>query len=114
MGHAGYDRDTLRNSTYRDLTAGSDIRVPKNYFPAMTGRKPAVACGAPAPTRLLYSNWLNYFVYQTSPTISGILNGASRATTEPTAVPAASAAGTFFLSSQKKILLTLTQWQGIP
>ena len=36
MGHAEYDRDTLRNEYIRDLTAGADIRVPKNYFPAMT------------------------------------------------------------------------------
>ena len=33
MGHAEYDRDTLRNEYIRDLTAGADIRVPKNYFP---------------------------------------------------------------------------------
>ena len=99
MGHAEYDRDTLRNEYIRDLTAGADIRVPKNYFPGDDpSRKPAVTWRSCA--HLLYSNWLNYFVYQTSPTISGILNGASAPTTEPTAVPAAFAAGTFFLSSR--------------
>ena len=66
MGHAEYDRDTLRNEYIRDLTAGADIRVPKNYFPGDDpSRKPAVTWRSCA--HLLYSNWLNYFVYQTSP-----------------------------------------------
>ena len=63
MGHAEYDRDTLRNEYIRDLTAGADIRVPKNYFPGDDpSRKPAVTWRSCA--HLLYSNWLNYFVYQ--------------------------------------------------
>ena len=66
MGHAECDRDTLRNEYIRDLTAGADIRVPKNYFPGdAPSRKPAVTWRSCA--HLLYSNWLNYFVYQTSP-----------------------------------------------
>ena len=66
MGHAEYDRDTLRNEYIRDLTAGADIRVPKNYFHGDDpSRKPAVTWRSCA--HLLYSNWLNYFVYQTSP-----------------------------------------------
>ena len=66
MGHAEYDRDTLRNEYIRDLTAGANIRVPKNYFPGDDpSRKPAVTWRSCA--HLLYSNWLNYFVYQTSP-----------------------------------------------
>ena len=66
MGHAEYDRDTLRNEYIRDLTAGADIRVPKNYFPGDDpSRKPAVTWRSCA--HLLYSNWLNYFVYQTTP-----------------------------------------------
>ena len=66
MGHAEYDRDALRNEYIRDLTAGADIRVPKNYFPGDDpSRKPAVTWRSCA--HLLYSNWLNYFVYHTSP-----------------------------------------------
>ena len=66
MGHAEYDRDTLRNEYMRDLTAGAAIQIPKNYFPGDDpGRKPVVTWRSCA--HLLYSNWLNYFVYQTSP-----------------------------------------------
>ena len=66
MGHAEYDRDTLRNEYMRDLTAGAAIQIPQNYFPGDDpGRKPVVTWRSCA--HLLYSNWLNYFVYQTSP-----------------------------------------------
>ena len=66
MGHAEYDRDTLRNEYMRDLVAGVDIHVPENYFPNDDPqRKPVVTWRSCA--HLLYSNWLNYFVYQTSP-----------------------------------------------
>ena len=66
MGHAEYDRDTLRNEYMRDLAAGADIQIPQNYFPGDDPtRKPVVTWRSCA--HLLYSNWLNYFVYQTSP-----------------------------------------------
>ena len=66
MGHAEYDRDTLRNEYMRDLAAGAAIQIPKNYFPDDDpSRKPVVNWRSCA--HLLYSNWLNYFVYQTSP-----------------------------------------------
>ena len=66
MGHAEYDRDTLRNEYMRDLAAGAAIQIPRNYFPDDDpGRKPVVTWRSCA--HLLYSNWLNYFVYQTSP-----------------------------------------------
>ena len=66
MGHAEYDRDTLRNEYMRDLAAGADIQVPANYFPQDDpAKKPLVTWRSCA--HLLYSNWLNYFVYQTSP-----------------------------------------------
>ena len=65
MGHAEYDRDTLRNEYMRDLAAGADIQIPQNYFPGDDPtRKPVVTWRSCA--HLLYSNWLNYFVYQTS------------------------------------------------
>ena len=66
MGHAEYDRDTLRNEYMRDRAAGLDIQVPRNYFPDDDpSRRPVVNWRSCA--HLLYSNWLNYFVYQTSP-----------------------------------------------
>lgn len=66
MGHAEYDRDTLRNEYMRDLVAGVPVHVPENYFPDDNpNRKPVVTWRSCA--HLLYSNWLNYFVYQTAP-----------------------------------------------
>lgn len=65
-GHSEYDAQTLNNEYKRDLAAGKEIAVPQNYFknddpslePLVTWRSHA---------NLLYSNWLNYFVYQTTP-----------------------------------------------
>ena len=65
-GHSEYDNITLANEYFRDKEKGLDIKVPKNYFenddpttePKNTWR---------AHANLLYSNWLNYFVYQTTP-----------------------------------------------
>lgn len=66
MGHPEYDADTLSNEYFRDLRNGLHILPPKNYFlnddpdmgPVVTWRSHA---------HLLYSNWLNYYVYQTVP-----------------------------------------------
>ena len=66
MGHAEYDRDTLYKEYMRDVTAGIDIQVPKNYFPDDNpAKRPAVSWRSCA--HLLYTNWLNYCVYQTVP-----------------------------------------------
>jgi len=66
MGHAEYDRDTLKKEYLRDLAAGVDIQLPRHYFPDDDpGREPVVRWRSCA--HLLYSNWLNYFVYQTAP-----------------------------------------------
>lgn len=66
MGHAEYDRDTLKNEYERDLRAGIDIQIPKNYFPDDDPSKtPPVTWRSCA--HLLYANWLNYCVYQTVP-----------------------------------------------
>ena len=66
MGHAEYDRDTLYKEYARDLAAGIDIQVPKHYFPGDDpAKKPDVNWRSCA--NLLYSNWLNYCVYQTAP-----------------------------------------------
>lgn len=65
-GHSEYDADTLKNEYLRDLSAGLPIKIPENYFPDNDPTKePLVTWRSHA--NLLYSNWLNYFVYQTTP-----------------------------------------------
>ncbi len=65
-GHAEYDPDTLKNEYLRDKQQGLPIHVPKNYFPEDNdSREPIVRWRGHA--NLLFSNWLNYFVYQTTP-----------------------------------------------
>jgi homoserine O-succinyltransferase len=65
-GHSEYDADTLKNEYLRDLAAGLNPIIPKNYFPNDDPTKqPLVSWRAHA--NLLWCNWLNYFVYQTTP-----------------------------------------------
>ena len=65
-GHSEYDANTLKNEYERDKNAGLEIEVPKNYFPGDDDTKePMVTWRSSA--NLLYSNWLNYFVYQVTP-----------------------------------------------
>ena len=65
-GHSEYDKNTLKNEYFRDLSQGKEIDLPKNYFLKDDPKKePLVSWRAHA--NLLYSNWLNYFVYQTTP-----------------------------------------------
>ena len=65
-GHSEYDANTLKNEYERDKAAGLPIEVPKNYFPNDDDtQEPIVRWRSCA--NLLYSNWLNYFVYQTTP-----------------------------------------------
>lgn len=65
-GHSEYDGDTLKKEYLRDKEAGLPIEVPKNYFPDDDDtREPIVRWRSCA--NLLYSNWLNYFVYQSTP-----------------------------------------------
>ena len=65
-GHTEYDADTLYHEYKRDLDAGRPIEKPVNYFPndRVTKRPPNTwrSCA-----NLLYSNWINYFVYQETP-----------------------------------------------
>lgn len=66
MGHSEYDPLTLKEEYDRDINKGLDIKVPVNYFPDDDPSKdPVVKWRAHA--NLLYCNWLNYFVYQTTP-----------------------------------------------
>lgn len=65
-GHLEYDATTLAEEYERDLAKGLDIEMPENYFP---GNDPA---NRPlnnwrSHTHLLFSNWLNYYVYQATP-----------------------------------------------
>ncbi len=65
-GHSEYDSDTLKREYDRDVSRNLPIKVPVNYFPDDDPTKePNVSWRAHA--NLLYSNWLNYFVYQTTP-----------------------------------------------
>ncbi len=65
-GHSEYDADTLKNEYLRDLSQGKPIRIPENYFPNDDPTKsPLVTWRGHA--HLLFSNWLNYFVYQNTP-----------------------------------------------
>ena len=65
-GHSEYDPDTLKNEYERDVNKGLDTALPANYFPNDDPRQaPIVSWRAHA--HLLYSNWLNYYVYQATP-----------------------------------------------
>lgn len=66
MGHSEYDRMTLHDEYFRDINKGLDIAVPKNYFPDDDpGQKPNLQWRSHSNN--LYSNWLNYYVYQMTP-----------------------------------------------
>ena len=65
-GHAEYDPLTLETEYLRDKKLGKPIRVPENYYPNDDDTMaPIVRWRGHA--NLLFSNWLNYFVYQTTP-----------------------------------------------
>ncbi len=65
-GHSEYDRDTLKKEYLRDVNAGLPISVPFQYFPDDDPTKDPVVTWR-SHANLLYSNWLNYFVYQVTP-----------------------------------------------
>ena len=66
FGHPEYDTNTLQLEYERDLARGLDIKLPAHYFP---GNDPAAKPRSTwrAHAQLLYTNWLNYYVYQTTP-----------------------------------------------
>ncbi len=66
MGHSEYDPRTLEKEYLRDKNAGLPIEVPKNYYPNDDDTQPPRVTWR-AHASLLFSNWLNYFVYQTTP-----------------------------------------------
>ena len=65
-GHSEYDPDTLEREYLRDKYLGLPIKVPKNYYPDDDDSKAPIVRWR-GHGNLLYSNWLNYFVYQTTP-----------------------------------------------
>lgn len=65
-GHSEYDRDTIANEYFRDKDKGIDIQIPYNYFPDDdTTKSPEFSWRCTA--NLMFSNWLNYCVYQLTP-----------------------------------------------
>ncbi|NLX77547.1 MAG: homoserine O-succinyltransferase [Clostridiaceae bacterium] len=65
-GHSEYDPLTLKSEYDRDISKGLDIRIPKNYFPGDDPTKHPVTRWR-GHANLLFSNWLNYYVYQETP-----------------------------------------------
>ncbi len=65
-GHSEYDPETLKNEYLRDLSQGKPISVPENYFPGDDPSLPPLVSWR-GHAHLLFSNWLNYFVYQSTP-----------------------------------------------
>ncbi|MCX7843457.1 MAG: homoserine O-succinyltransferase [Clostridia bacterium] len=65
-GHSEYDPLTLKTEYDRDVAKGLDIKVPKNYFPGDDPSKAPIVLWR-GHANLLFSNWLNYYVYQETP-----------------------------------------------
>ena len=66
LGHSEYDPETLALEYWRDRKAGLPIKIPRNYFPNDDPDNVPVfswRCTA----NLMFSNWLNYCVYQKTP-----------------------------------------------
>lgn len=65
-GHSEYDPDTLQKEYIRDKKLDPGTKIPENYFPNDDDSQPPVVTWR-SHASLLYQNWLNYFVYQTTP-----------------------------------------------
>jgi homoserine O-succinyltransferase len=65
-GHSEYDPLTLKSEYDRDVAKGLDIKIPKNYFPENNPEQPPMVRWR-GHASLLFSNWLNYCVYQMTP-----------------------------------------------
>ena len=81
-GHPEYDAETLGREYWRDVNAGKPIEIPKNYYPDNDPSKAPVSTWR-SSANLLYCNWLNYFVYQTTPFDLQKIKEAHAATEEP-------------------------------
>jgi len=73
-GHPEYDADTLALEYFRDIEKGLPTDIPKNYFP---GNDPSATPFVywRAHAQLMYSNWLNYYVYQSTPYDMSLIGG---------------------------------------
>jgi len=65
-GHSEYDPETLKEEYERDIARGLDIAVPQNYYPRDDALQPPLVTWR-GHAHLLFSNWLNYAVYQQTP-----------------------------------------------
>lgn len=65
-GHLEYDTLTLAEEYYRDINKGMDVPLPKNYFPTNNANIMPTSYWR-STAHLFYTNWLNYYVYQTTP-----------------------------------------------
>ncbi len=65
-GHSEYDRDTLAKEYFRDKEKGLNIDVPYNYFPNDDDNAVPIMSWK-SSANIIFSNWLNYFVYQKTP-----------------------------------------------
>lgn len=65
-GHAEYDPETLKSEYDRDISKGLEIGVPQNYYPQDDPNQPPMVLWR-SHANLLFSNWLNYYVYQVTP-----------------------------------------------
>ncbi|MCD8145131.1 MAG: homoserine O-succinyltransferase [Oscillospiraceae bacterium] len=66
FGHPEYDADTLATEYWRDVEKGLNIHVPYNYFPDDDPTKTPIVRWR-STGQLIFSNWLNFYVYQTTP-----------------------------------------------
>lgn len=65
-GHSEYDANTLKSEYDRDVALGEDIKLPKNYFKEDNPEKEPIVKWR-GHSNLLFSNWMNYYVYQETP-----------------------------------------------
>ena len=65
FGHSEYDRDTLKKEYIRDVEKGLPIKPPKNYFAG--GSLDKITVNWRATAHIMFTNWLNYYVYQITP-----------------------------------------------
>ena len=65
-GHSEYDPETLKGEYERDISRGTSINIPNNYYPDDDPSKPPIVRWR-GHANLLFTNWLNYYVYQETP-----------------------------------------------
>ena len=86
FGHPEYEIDTLDQEYWRDRDKGLTIEIPCNYYPENDPtRRPSASWFSHA--QLLYTNWLNYHVYQTTPYDLSLLPEVPEGSDSPAAPP---------------------------